>query len=252
MSVGNPIRFHFVFALSIVLLIMLVLSTNKLSGLRLENGRLHDRTADLDKQLTAAVADRDTLRKEAGDFAARLADATNSSSASLSAAQGAQNALHDKLRAEIARLSADNVLKDTQMDVVRVQNQEIRELQNKTESSFQKTQNALTAMSNQVNQLRAQDADKAARLTQKDQELAAKATELAAKAAELAAKTTELAAAKNAAAQAAAAQAAAEQNAKAAQAQITAVQAELAALKTRIAELEAEKAKAVVSPAVSK
>jgi hypothetical protein len=238
MNAGHPIRYPVVFALAVILLALLVLAANQNAALRIERARLADTAVDQEKRLNAATLERARLRLEAGQLAARLAEATNSSSASLTAAQNEQKVLHDKLRAEITRLSSDNVLKDTQADALRAQLQSLGELQNKTDAAYKNTLAALAASSNEVTRITALDADKAARLAQREQDLAAKVNELAK--------------ANEATAQAAAAQAVAEKNALATQGRLDAAQAELAALKARVAEFEAEKARAAGPPAGAK
>jgi hypothetical protein len=237
MSAPSPIRFNAVTALAVILLAMVVISANRNTALRIESARLKESEADLRSRMTAAVAARDKLREETAGFPARLIAATNAA-VTLAATQYSQIALHDKLRGEIARLSEDNVLKESQLDALRAQSQEFRDGQYKAESLFRNAQNVLAATSNEVTRLRASDTDKSARLALREQELAAKVAELTAAATARQQLETQ--------------KAAADQVTRDLQAKLDAGQAELTALKARVTELEAGKDKAVVPPTVTK
>ncbi len=226
MSAANPIRFNVAVALAVILLVVIVISANRNSALRIEKDGLSVTAADLRKQVDAAIEAQDTLRADATRFEARLTEATNTTAATFTASGEAQNSLHEKLRAELARLSADGVLKDAQIESLRVQLQELRTLQNKTETTYRNSLATLTATSNEVTRIRASDADKAGRLLQREKELAAKATELAA--------------ANNTARLATAAQGTAEQNAKVLQAQLDAGKTQLDASQAKVNDIQAK------------
>ncbi len=224
MNAGHPIRLNLIVALSVILLGLLALTVKKNAGLRNENSRLIGDATLLTQQLGVTVAERDTLRADSSRIAAQLAEATNSTSLHLAASEGAQQSLHQKLRAEITRLSEDNVLKESQLDTLRSQIAAVRQEQARIGEAWRLATGSAAAFSNEVKQVRASEADKSARLALREQELAtARAT----------------------AQQAAAAQAAADLNAKTAQ-------TELATLKARVAELEGGKAGTVTPPTVIK
>ncbi|MFO7534485.1 MAG: hypothetical protein R6X19_02165 [Kiritimatiellia bacterium] len=145
-----------------------------------ETALLKIECAELGSLLAESRAELDALRKHAGLFEARLAEAGQ---------KGAREAVKDrdrligqneKLRLEITRLSEKTVRQETQSETLRTQLQAGRDAREKLQGEHRTLQAAHTAATNEAARLRASDADKAARLGAREQELAAKTTELAA------------------------------------------------------------------------
>jgi chromosome segregation ATPase len=196
--------------------------------LKRENERLGRVTAKLSKEAASAQAGQATWRTNAVRLEARLTEASAALAAAPQRTQ-AQEQVHEKLRAEIARLSEETMRGGASLTALRETEKSLRESKGKTEGQLREAQSALATAQGELTRLRASEADKTTRLAAREQELATAKSDLAA-----ATKTSQ---------EALAAKTAAEGKVQALQAQSGADQAELARLKQRVAELEAEKAK---------
>lgn len=209
------------------LIASLVRNQQTFRRLQRDNRQLSLAASALEEKAQAAATSQAALRRERDALAAQLGAATNASSL-LAAANGSfQSLQHEKLRAEIARLSEDNVRQDTQLVALRAQLQGLHALKLKTDTALQDLQSACAAASNDVVRLRAADSDKSARLATREQELANTRSELNT--------------AKTKVAELASAREEADKTLQALQAKSGADQAELAALRGRLAETPAKK-----------
>jgi chromosome segregation ATPase len=195
-------------------------------ALQTENRKLSLETAALAEKETAATRSRDALQAELAAVGAQLSDATNAAARVAATQDGTAVQQHDKLRAEIARLSEESVRLETQLAALRSQYQELQGAKSQADAALRALQAGALSASNEIVRLRGMDADKTARLATRDQELANLRTELGT--------------AKKAAQELTTAKAAAELALQALQAKSGADQAELAALRGQLAELKAK------------